>query len=1239
MAKVNSATSTNPGSGDPESVKAWEQAEKDAKDVGIRWEKPADDKRSAEEIMKYTPIDDVADTKIQTADGKKKTVEEVLKEKVGDYETDEDAAYRAAQVLEHIEKFDENGNRIASNNIDNGEIDGFTSSDDAKNGTEAGRLQDFGKFGFTNLKGKLNDVTSKLDDPEARKKAEDLGIEWERPKGDDRSAQDIIDGDRLLKELGNQSGVKDMLKEQVGDFEKDADAAYRASQVLDHIEKLDGGGKRLVGGDVGDGKINGFTRDNEARANTEAGRLQDFGKNGFASLNGKLDDYKNAGSDKDERKRAEEELGIKWERPEDDKRTAKDIIDGDPLFKQLGDHSGIRDLMKERVGDFDKDADAAYRAEQILRHVELFDSNGKELSGGDVGNGEINGFSKDREAYNGTEAGRLQDFAKDGFSSLKGNLGDIAPIKGKAEDTQSYKDYIKANPDADEASKQIAKYGAILEENYDTIREKAGGSDRLDAGAIKRYMDTTKGLSDETKEALSFWSQPGAILSVDTAKNELKYKPDGKVSKDDLSTWMDKQAPKDAGSLISFLSGVISGNAVGDVDVSKLDKEVFKADSKSSTQEKAAALQELLQAQQLVSAGAGAGMWSSDYGKVAIGTNPDPKEVLKDINEKISILESDPAVVEYMKTNTASRTAELFENNKGLKDVVQKTYDDEVKSGKLLDDLWKTNTKDGKTDQFTALADFYSSASIYQDVLGIKDGSAEIRETVGKSDHAQAFKDYYKDSLASGKRLEELMKDNPFEEALSTFSSEVAVYGAALDSEFTKTFEKDIEGNFNRIANENTFKDGSFDDLKKVFGKNGSDDLDNEKLEKIVTDFVNQNPELVVNGQEKKQAIDAILTGIRGSWDVMRQGTKALADMPEAWMNAATKKGLINPDLKVLSDKGVMHGVSGIFLAGVTIARGAQNSGQLTDKNIVDIVTGSVQTVTVLTEGGIKGYKDHVTNSVVSDSKLANPATEAGRNLKVKLDDVREKHLDELLQYDAKQYSRETIADAKLENPQTEEGKKLKADREATIADAKSDNPKTELGKQLKVRRAQYLEDAKLDDPASDLGKKLKDDLKSTQKTFFDDAFKKHGKLENAAKITGGLAGIVAGAYGIFDGKKAWDRGDHVTGGLNITAGSLGIAAGVAAAGEGAAALAGQTAARAVMAALSGGLGLLAAGFGTIAMFLPGLIEEGKMQARQDDFASLLDQYLGKYEIDGVPYGDPGDLPEDVWGKTSEGMS
>ena len=106
-----------------------------------------------------------------------------------------------------------------------------------------------------------------------------------RPAGDTRSAGQIIDDNPTLKNLGNQSHVKDNLKKQVGDFEHDPDAAYRASKVLDYVKgsKTSDGGDRS--GDVkNDGKIDGFTKDGDARHGTEAGLLQDFGKYGYSAL-------------------------------------------------------------------------------------------------------------------------------------------------------------------------------------------------------------------------------------------------------------------------------------------------------------------------------------------------------------------------------------------------------------------------------------------------------------------------------------------------------------------------------------------------------------------------------------------------------------------------------------------------------------------------------------------------------------------------------------------------------------------------------------------------------------------------------------------------------------------------------------------------------------------------------------------------------------------------------------------
>lgn len=230
------------------------------------------------------------------------SLKEALKKQVGDYEQDADAAYRAVQVLEHVEKYDENGkeikNRPASqergssspgvDTVGNGLIDGFTSSGDAQHGTEAGRLQDFGKHGYDSLKG--GDKNPPPPPPPPLLPLENAV----RPDGDNRSAQEIIDANPTLKNLGDQEGVKDNLKKQVGDYENDANAAYRASQVIDYIKNVDETGqpitKKSGGNDTGNDRIDGFFKDadgaEKANHGTEAGRLKDFGKDGYSSLKG-----------------------------------------------------------------------------------------------------------------------------------------------------------------------------------------------------------------------------------------------------------------------------------------------------------------------------------------------------------------------------------------------------------------------------------------------------------------------------------------------------------------------------------------------------------------------------------------------------------------------------------------------------------------------------------------------------------------------------------------------------------------------------------------------------------------------------------------------------------------------------------------------------------------------------------------------------------------------------------------
>lgn len=966
---------------------------------------------------------------------------------------------------------------------------------------------------------------------QAKKAARDAGIVWERPEGDNRSAQTIIDDNPLLKNLGNQSSVRDMLEDRVGgDIDTDADAAFRAAQVLEHVEKFDESGNRIAGRDIDNGRVDGFTKDGDARHGTEAGRLQDFGKYGFSNLKGELHDVASAGDDQDAREQAEK-VGIKWELPDSDKRSAQEIIDDSPLLKNLGNQSGVKDMLKERVGDFETDADAAYRASQVLDRITMVDEEGNALSGSDVSNTSIDGFTKSGEARHGTEAGRLQDFGKYGFSTLPG-------VK-KADDTGSYKDFLKANPDADEASKMLAKYAAIIGENYDAIKGKTGSGENLTAKALKKYKEENPQISEEFKEALNFWSQPGAFSMLETAQDPLKFKPDGDLSKGDVKTWLTTQTPKDAGSAMALLSGIADRNVVAG-DTSTLNKDLFEHPEKHSTEEKAAALQDLLTAQQLITKGAEAGMWKDDYSIVSIAnrvrSHPNPEKLLEDVNDHIEILESDPEVVKYLNENSSKQITKLLDENEGLKDALQKTYDDDIKSGKALDSLWDTKMKDGKTNQQAVLAEFFGSAQMVQGALGVKD-AADIQGAVKNSKHAGELQDFYEKSLASGDRLNELLKTNSFEKAASAFSMEVALYNAALDPEFTGKFDKRLNETFTRIAQDNAFEDASFDDLKTAFGVNGGDELDEQKVKTFIEQVGRDNPELFINQDGTVAKPDQILATFRGDWDLLRQGAKTLNELK-----------LFSPDssVKGAADKGVLHGVSGLFLAGVTIAKGASGSGNLTDRQIVDITTGSIQTATIMTEGGIKGYQDYL------------------KGVKGKLEGDLLDHVGSLL-----------------------------------------DDVSPE---------SQALQDKN----------RLHDKLVSNL-----------GKFEQAAKGLGGIVGIAAGAYGIFDGVQAIRRGDTVTGGISIAAGSLGAMAGLASAVEGGLALFAPSVARLIPALAAGGLGLAAAGVGALALILPSLIAEGKQQKRADDFGDLLSSHLTKYEIDGVKDGDIWDVPDDEWPETS----
>ncbi|WP_255556752.1 hypothetical protein [Sodalis sp. dw_96] len=123
-----------------------------------------------------------------------------------------------------------------------------------------------------------------------------------RPPGDNRSAEQIINDNPVLKNLGNQKDIKQAeLKARFGDWtaaNKDpqsrADAAYNMARILNSVKAL----KNREGGDRTEisqnGKIEGITKSGDARHGTEAGVLKDIAEQGLSALptNGRLPETK-----------------------------------------------------------------------------------------------------------------------------------------------------------------------------------------------------------------------------------------------------------------------------------------------------------------------------------------------------------------------------------------------------------------------------------------------------------------------------------------------------------------------------------------------------------------------------------------------------------------------------------------------------------------------------------------------------------------------------------------------------------------------------------------------------------------------------------------------------------------------------------------------------------------------------------------------------------------------------------
>ncbi|WP_231988979.1 hypothetical protein [Pseudomonas synxantha] len=113
-----------------------------------------------------------------------------------------------------------------------------------------------------------------------------------RPSGDNRSAEQIIADNPILKNLGHQKDInREWAYRRLGDWtinnkdpEARADAAFNAARVLNYIDTSLSANGEHRGKAHDNGELEGITSSGDARRGTPAGMWKDFTEQGYTAL-------------------------------------------------------------------------------------------------------------------------------------------------------------------------------------------------------------------------------------------------------------------------------------------------------------------------------------------------------------------------------------------------------------------------------------------------------------------------------------------------------------------------------------------------------------------------------------------------------------------------------------------------------------------------------------------------------------------------------------------------------------------------------------------------------------------------------------------------------------------------------------------------------------------------------------------------------------------------------------------
>ncbi|WP_188868612.1 type III effector HrpK domain-containing protein [Pseudomonas asuensis] len=353
------------------------------------------------------------------------------------------------------------------------------------------------------------------------------------------------------------------------------------------------------------------------------------------------------------------------------------------------------------------------------------------------------------------------NISKNDYKSFIKNMENAA--KAASKDVETYQ---KENPNADPQSLAMVRSAAMLRASEPLAKagalNKDGKVDKYITGdALEGLQAGNPGLSPALAQTAKTFSQPGFLRMLDQGGFEGEslalHNPDKKISTKNIDDWIKKQAPKNGGEFASMMSDAATRNAVANVDISKLNEDVFNNPDKYTGEQKAAVMVKLQETLEQVQGG-------SKLRKV--------DKTSEALQQKIAQLQADKSVKTYLDKAVPAQEQTLIASDPSLTQAVNQRHADLV-SGKALEkdmqaarDQAAKDNKDKKpedrkpVDYSQVIGHMTAELQLQRDIKGkdnvpttsqVLDSRPELKQEIDRS---------YQENFVQGKAAESALKQD-----------------------------------------------------------------------------------------------------------------------------------------------------------------------------------------------------------------------------------------------------------------------------------------------------------------------------------------------------------------------------------------------------------------------------------------------------------------------------------------------